>query len=95
MGKNKLCFQNIERFCCPYKEVIAIPQSIFCLSVLWRHLGWSSAQLKQRQDEQLRKLVSWAYDRVPLYQAKFREAGITPAEIQHVEDLQHLPILER
>jgi phenylacetate-CoA ligase len=62
---------------------------------LWRHLGWSSDRLLQRQDRQLREILSWAYDRVPFYREKYDRAGVSPYEVNKVEDLQRLPVTER
>src|SRR5690606_483614 len=52
-------------------------------------------QLRALQDERLRRLVAYVYERVPLYRQRFDEAGVSPADIRGVEDLPRLPITRK
>jgi phenylacetate-CoA ligase len=53
------------------------------------------AQLRELQEQRLRWTVRWAYERVPHYRQAFEEAGVTPADIQTIEDLQRLPFISK
>lgn len=58
---------------------------------------WSTNETLDRdeirliQTEKLKKYVRYAYDNVPLYQQKFKEAGITPDDITSLDDLPKIP----
>ncbi len=54
----------------------------------------SEDALRRYQDKQLRRLVRFA-DTVPLYHEKFKQAGIHPADITGVVDLQKLPFITK
>ncbi len=54
-----------------------------------------SDRLRREQDRRLRALVTHAYERVPMYQRRFEEAGVAPLQIRGVEDMPLLPILGR
>ena len=47
------------------------------------------------QRRRLRALIRHAYDRVPYYRRLFDRAGLTPSEIQTLEDLRRVPISDR
>lgn len=51
----------------------------------------NETELKQHQLAGLKWTVQHAYEGAPGYRAKFDEAGITPNEIQSLEDLKRLP----
>ena len=55
----------------------------------------SRKKLKAIQDEKLVKQVQHVWDDVPYYRAKMEEAGLTPDDIQSVEDLHKLPFLSK
>ncbi len=48
-------------------------------------------RLAKLQGERLRQVVEWVYQRVPFYQRKFKEAGVTPEDIRSLDDLKRLP----
>jgi phenylacetate-CoA ligase len=50
-------------------------------------------QLRQLQSERLVKQVRHVWDNVPYYRAKMEEKGVTPEDIQGVDDLYKLPFL--
>ncbi len=52
-------------------------------------------ELKAEQDEQLRKMILFAYENVHYYTKLFNRLGIIPSDIQKSEDLQILPILTK
>jgi phenylacetate-CoA ligase len=49
-------------------------------------------ELQQFQLERLKQIVRYAYENVELYNKKFRHAGVSPDDIQKLEDIQKLPI---
>jgi phenylacetate-CoA ligase len=56
---------------------------------------WSSEQLKAAQWEKFRRLLGFAYERIPFYQDKFSKAGVTPEGIRTPEDLLRIPVLTK
>lgn len=52
-------------------------------------------EIKEIQSERLRALIKHAYENVPYYHKKFREAGVKPIDIKNPEHLIKLPILTR
>ncbi len=56
---------------------------------------WSPTQLEEYQNKQLRRVIRHAYDNVPFYRRKFREARLIPADIKTKEDLNRLPIVRK
>jgi len=52
-------------------------------------------QLRALQNERLVKQVRHVWDNVPYYRAKMEEKGVTPEDIQSVDDLHKLPFLTK
>ena len=52
-------------------------------------------KLRELQDEKLRTMIRYVYERVPFYQQRFRERGIQPDDIRSVEDLPRLPFTRK
>ncbi len=48
-------------------------------------------QLRKVQNEHLRHIVSYVYERVPFYQERLTHAGLKPDDVRSVEDLPKLP----
>ena len=53
------------------------------------------AELRKLQNERLVKQVQHVWDNVPYYRQKMEEKGVTPADIQSVDDLHKLPFLSK
>jgi len=49
-------------------------------------------EIQEIQLKKLRTLIRHAYDNVPFYHEKFKEAGLKPEDIRTLTDLQKLPI---
>jgi phenylacetate-CoA ligase len=61
-----------------------------------RRTQWlSSAQMRELQDEKLRRLVRHAYRNVPYYRARMQELKVRPQDIRGVSDLHKLPMLTK
>ncbi len=83
----------------------ALVKYSYCLLRGWeavRHLRdleksqWLPTREIQRiQLEKLKKLVRHAYENVPFYHRKFKEASIKPGDLRTLVDLQKLPIVTR
>jgi phenylacetate-CoA ligase len=56
---------------------------------------WPLSELQAFQDEQLRKVISNAYENVPFYHQRMDGLGLKPSDIQKVADLPKLPFLEK
>ncbi len=52
-------------------------------------------QLRQLQTDRLKKQVQHVWDNVPYYRKKMEEKGVTPEDIQCLEDLSKLPFLKK
>ena len=52
-------------------------------------------ELKARQEEKLRQLISHAYQNVSFYREKFDKVGLKPEDISTVEDLPRLPVMTK
>lgn len=50
-------------------------------------------QLRELQNERLLKQVRHVWDNVPYYRKKMEEKGVTPDDIQSIDDLYKLPLL--
>ena len=53
------------------------------------------AELKELQSRRLRRMMDFAYRRVPLYHDAMRKSGVLPGDITCVKDLERLPLLTR
>jgi phenylacetate-CoA ligase len=53
----------------------------------------SQDQMRELQDEKLRRLIRHAYRNVPYYRSRMQEAGLRPEDIRTQDDLVKLPLL--
>lgn len=57
---------------------------------------WKSYEvLKEKQDTDLRHMISYAYENVPYYHSLFTSLKLLPKDIRKTEDLEKLPILTK
>lgn len=52
-------------------------------------------KLIKLQEELLRKMVRYCYDKIPIYRRKFKDSGITPDDIKTLDDLEKVPFTEK
>jgi phenylacetate-CoA ligase len=52
-------------------------------------------ELQKFQLEKLKETVAWISEKIPFYQKKFKESGITADDIKGLEDLNKLPFTEK
>jgi phenylacetate-CoA ligase len=61
-----------------------------------RKTQWlSPEQMRELQDEKLRRLIRHAYRDVPFYRRRMKEAGLRPEDIRGQQDLFKLPFLTK
>lgn len=51
--------------------------------------------LKDRQEQQLARLIEFAYENVPYYSKLLKSLGLTPSDVTTIEDLEKLPVLTK
>jgi phenylacetate-CoA ligase len=52
-------------------------------------------KLLELQEERLKKIVRYCYEKVPVYRSKFKDAGITLNDIRTLDDLEKVPFTEK
>ena len=56
---------------------------------------WSPEQLRQLQNQKLRRLIAHVYANVPFYHDQMDARGLKPGDIQTTDDLPLLPIVDK
>ena len=70
-------------------------RAFYYLKSMRRRAHWSPRKLEEYQSTILRRIVRYAYDRVPFYNRLFREFGVHPEDIKTKTDLEKLPIISK
>lgn len=52
-------------------------------------------KLEQRQLEDLKEIVQYAYDNAPYYKRSFDEAGVKPSDIKTLKDIEKFPFINK
>ena len=65
------------------------------LKFLMKSQWYELEQFSQLQLAMLRDFISHAYNNVPYYRELFGQMGLKPEDIQTLEDIKHIPILEK
>lgn len=68
---------------------------LYYLNVLRRHDYWPCKKLAEYQNRRLRHVVKHAFDHVPFYHVRIKEAGLRPEAIRTTEDLNKLPLITK
>lgn len=76
-------------------EEQALIRNILELRKLQRNLERSAGELRALQESKLCVLVEHAYRNVPYYRSLFNEAGLSPENIQSLDDLPRIPVSTR
>lgn len=61
----------------------------------WPRLVSSPQQIRAYQLRQLRRLARHAEQRVPYYAQRFAQSGVSPGDIQRLDDLRKLPVSDK
>ncbi len=56
---------------------------------------WSLEELRSYQEERLKELVKFAFEKVPYYQRTFKEKHLCPSDIKTLDDIQLLPLITK
>ena len=61
--------------------------------MIWNHTKecMSREQMRDLQGRRLHKIVEYVYHNVPFYRNKMQEAGVTPDDIETIDDIVRLP----
>jgi len=51
--------------------------------------------LRKLQSQRLRQIVEYAYQRLPYFERKCKQAGVTPDDIHSLDDLKVLPFTNK
>ncbi len=62
---------------------------------IWNNPTKSADEIRALQTEKLRVLIHESYKNVPFYRKLFDERGISPGDIEQIEDLRRLPVLKK
>ncbi|MCU0851570.1 MAG: hypothetical protein MUC80_09930 [Candidatus Thermoplasmatota archaeon] len=63
-------------------------------TVPMRLKNYDQSKMKKHQDAAFRDVITYAFT-VPLYQKKYKEAGITPEDITGIQDITKLPFITK
>jgi len=55
----------------------------------------SRSKLVDLQEQRLRKVVKYCYEKVPIYRRKFKDVGLHPDDIKTLDDLEKIPFTEK
>jgi phenylacetate-CoA ligase len=60
------------------------------------HTEWYEPErMRDLQLHKLRRLIAYAYDRIPFYRSRFQAEGLLPGDINSLEDITKIPPLSR
>lgn len=79
----------------PIIERVANGSTFSCFKLLQRTQWLPPEELRRLQEQQLRALVTYAYENVPYYRRLFEDRGIDLDGIKSIQDLGKLPVLTR
>ena len=54
-----------------------------------------SESMRKLQSERLKRIVRYTYERVKFYRERMDEAGVTPDDIQTIDDISKLPFMQK
>ena len=79
----------------PIAEKVKGTNSIYWLKQIEKMSKWSAEQVLAWQEERLRAFITHAYEHTVYYRRVMDERGLKPSDIQHIADLQKLPIMTK
>jgi phenylacetate-CoA ligase len=65
------------------------------LPVAMKHPYLPVSEIRAQQLARMRELVELAYRDIPVYQAKYRAAGFSPADLRDWDDIQKIPVITK
>ena len=71
------------------------PYYTYWRSFLSASASWSRTRIVDYQLQELRRVVTWAYELTPAYRRRFDDAGVSPETLYHLSDIRLFPFLEK
>lgn len=85
----------VSRYLFPLHEMLKRHSTYACLAQLERSQWLAPAELEQLQQLKLQQFMRQVSTEVPYYQKLFARLNLTANDIQHLSDLQKLPLLDK
>lgn len=60
-----------------------------------RSSTWNQHRIGEYQLQELRRVVTWAYELTPAYRHRYDAAGVSPETLRYLSDLRKFPFLEK
>ena len=79
----------------PGLDVLRGTQAMSILSELEKSQWWGRQKIIELQEQRLKNLLQYSYEKVPYYRRVFDERRLTPGDIVHNGQLVKLPVLTR
>jgi len=70
-------------------------RKFYYLKKLQRNQWKDLEELRELQNEKLRRIIKFSYENIPFYHQRFKEVGVKPKDIQEKSDLKKLPLLTK
>jgi phenylacetate-CoA ligase len=71
------------------------PRLLWYLANGQKRVYWGKDKLRKYQEKRLHSIIRNAYEFVPFYHWRFKQAHILPDDIRHLDDLTKLPIVRK
>jgi phenylacetate-CoA ligase len=65
------------------------------LKWLFENVNLSTDEFYKAENERLREIIKYSYEKVPAYKKRFDSAGVNPDEIKCIADLQKIPTISK
>jgi phenylacetate-CoA ligase len=65
------------------------------LPAAMKHPYLPVATIRAQQLARMRQLVEQAYNAIPVYRAKYQQAGFSPADLREWDDIQKIPVITK
>jgi len=79
----------------PGMDLLRGTHTMRCLAELEASQWWPRERIEQLQSERLRRLIHYAYERVPYYRRLMDDSGVSPDAVRTASDLPKLPALTK
>ncbi len=77
-----------------FNPKMALPVLFKYFTVPNRYKRLNKKQMQKFRDKQIKKIIKYAFS-VPLYNKKYKEAGLTPNDISGINDIKNLPFISK
>jgi phenylacetate-CoA ligase len=73
----------------------AVPSRVLWMARMQRRADWDESRIRYYQEEKLRKLIAYCWERVPFYRRHWAGHIDDPRDIRGIADLERLPLLTK